>query len=434
LRLFDISLHFKGLQIENARKVYSSIKTRSAEDRIHYINTQRKAILQHHLNHNPFYQKYRSSIDLNNWQTVPVLTKNELQSPLETRLSKGFTKRNVYINKTSGSSGHPLIFAKDKWCHALTWAEIMDRFSWYDIDFNRSKQARFYGIPLDKRLYYKERLKDYLSNRYRFSVFNLSNTALELVLTKFKSYPFDYINGYTSAIVQFARFLKERGVILTSVCPSLKHCIVTAEMVFPDDRQLMENYFGVPVINEYGASELGLIAFESPQGHMRLNAETLYIEVLDDNDMPVAPNESGRLVVTALYNKAHPFIRYDLGDTGIISLGDAAEPELKQLVGRSDDIVVLPSGKKAAGLTFYYITKSVITNTGNVQEFVIDQCSPSDFLIKYISKNEMTEHLKSTIKQKICDYLEPNLSIRFQKMERLKRSKSGKLKQFNRLF
>ncbi len=115
------------------------------------------------------------------------MTKNHLQQPLENRFSHGYSAKNTYVNKTSGSSGHPFIFAKDKWCHAMTWAEIMNRFSWYDIDFNRSLQARFYGIPLDTIGYYKERLKDGLSHRYRFSVFDLSDTAFDRCLKKFES-------------------------------------------------------------------------------------------------------------------------------------------------------------------------------------------------------------------------------------------------------
>ena len=87
----------------------------------------------------------------------------------------------------------------------MTWAVIQDRFSWFDLDFNSSKQARFYGIPLDLKGYYKERLKDRLSQRYRFSVFDLSDAAFETCLKKFSTTAFDYLNGYTSSIVQFAK-------------------------------------------------------------------------------------------------------------------------------------------------------------------------------------------------------------------------------------
>ena len=98
---------------------------------------------------------------MNDWRSVPVMTKRDLQQPLEQRLSNNFNAKNTYLNKTSGSSGDPFIFAKDKFCHALTWAVIQNRFGWYGLNFNTSKQARFYGIPLDKKGYYKERLKDF---------------------------------------------------------------------------------------------------------------------------------------------------------------------------------------------------------------------------------------------------------------------------------
>jgi phenylacetate-CoA ligase len=108
--------------------------------------------------------------------------------------------------------------------------------------------------------------------------------------------------------------------------------------------------------------------------------------------------------------------------------------ELKQLIGRSDDLILLPSGKKAAGLTFYYVTKSVIKDDGNVKEFVIEQHNPNDFLISYISNKAMTESKKAIIRTEIENYLEPGLNIKFKKLEQLQRSASGKLKQFNRLF
>ena len=85
---------------------------------------------------------------IHSWEDIPVMQKAHLQHPLKERLSNDYKESNVYVNKTSGSSGHPFIFAKDRFCHALTWAEILDRFGWYNLDFHRSYQARFYGIPL----------------------------------------------------------------------------------------------------------------------------------------------------------------------------------------------------------------------------------------------------------------------------------------------
>ncbi len=247
-----------------------------------YVNSKKSEIVQFHLENNSFYKFFGKDINLNDWNSVPVMTKQDLQIPLDKRLSKGYDSKNVYVNKTSGSSGDPFIFAKDKFCHALTWAEIQNRFGWYGIDFNSSMQARFYGIPLDKKGYYKERFKDVFSRRFRFSVFDLSDNAFEQHLIKFKSTKFEFINGYTSPIVQFAKFLKNESIILNTICPTLKVCIVTSEILFENDKELMETQFGVPVINEYGASELDLIAFQNLDDELQINSETLFVEILDD--------------------------------------------------------------------------------------------------------------------------------------------------------
>lgn len=431
MRLFDLSLLLNGFPIKKAKIAFEDIKAIDSNAFETYVETTKRDIVTYHLQHNAFYKNLGKHIDINDWNTVPVMTKKDLQQPLEDRLSKGFTKDDCYINKTSGSSGDPFIFAKDKWSHALTWAENMDRFSWYGIDFNTSKQARFYGIPLDKKGYYKERFKDWLSNRYRFSVFDLSDAALERCLHKFSKTKFDYINGYTSPMVQFAKFLKRKNIVLKTICPSIKVCLATSEMLFDTDKQLMETQFGVPVINEYGASELGLIAFENTNKQFQLNSETLFIEILDEHNQPVPHGEEGRVIITSLYNKAHPFIRYDLGDIGIISkMSTAKMPILEKLVGRTNDIAVLPSGKKAAGLTFYYITKSIIEDDGKVKEFIIEQHALDQFIIKYVSTEVLDEAKKAIISAEMCNYLEDGIQIAFEKHEALQRSNRGKLKQF----
>jgi len=431
LKFFDLTLRLNGFQIKEAQKLLNKIQELKDADFTTYVDSKKAEILTHHLTNNSFYKSFGENISIDNWNSVPVMTKRDLQRPLNQRLSNAFSKNNVYINKTSGSSGDPFIFAKDKFCHAMTWAIIKDRFNWFNLDFNSSKQARFYGIPLDKKGYYKERFKDTLSSRFRFSVFDLNDEAFTRHLKKFENTAFDYINGYTSAIVQFAKFLKKEHLKLTTICPSLKACIVTSEMLFEDDKRLMEQQFGVPIINEYGASELDLIAFENNDAEWQLNSETLYLEILDANNRVLPYGEEGRVVITSLYNKAHPFIRYDIGDIGILSeKSTLKKPILKKLIGRTNDIATLPSGKKAAGLTFYYITKSIVEDDGNVKEFIIEQLSLNHFNIKYVSTEVLSEAKIVLIKKEMERYLEKGLHITFEQLPQLNRSKSGKLKQF----
>ncbi len=396
-----------------------------------FIENKKQEIVDYHLKNNSSYQKIVGKTSFNTWNDLPIMTKKDFQKPLIERLSNGFSLKNVYVNKTSGSSGDPFIFAKDKFSHALTWANIINRFGWYGIDFNSSYQARFYGIPLDFIGNRKERFKDFLTHRFRFSIFDLSDVILEDFLQQFETKKFDYINGYTSSIVLFAKFLQQKSIVLKDICPTLKVCVVTSEMLFEEDKILLEKQFGIPVVNEYGASELDLIAFQNPDGEWQVNSETLFVEILNENNTVLPYGKEGRIVITSLFNKAHPFIRYDIGDIGILDeKSTTKKPILKQLIGRSNDIALLPSGKKSPGLTFYYVTKSIIEDDGNVKEFVIKQTKIDTFEIEYVSKTELNLEQILKIEAAIALYLEKGLIFTFVRKEKLERSKSGKLKQF----
>jgi phenylacetate-CoA ligase len=430
-KLFDFSLRINGFPIKKATAKFEKIIAIPEEKFEAYVIDKRNEILNFHLQNNSFYKKLVGKSEVDNWNNLPVLTKKDLQQPLVERLSKAYTKKNVFVNKTSGSSGAPFIFAKDKMCHAITWASIIYRFGWYNIDLNSSYQARFYGIPLDFIGNKKERLKDFLGNRYRFSIFDLSDDVLENVLKKFQTSKFDYINGYTSSIVLFAKFLQQKNIVLKSVCPTLKVCLVTSEMLFKEDKMLMEKQFGIPIVNEYGASELDLIAFENTKNKWQVNSETIFVEVLDKKNQPVPNGKEGKIVITSLYNKAHPFIRYEIGDIGVLDEKSTfKKPILKKLIGRTNDVAVLPSGKKSPGLTFYYVTKSIIEDDGNVKEFVIKQTRIDSFEIDYVSKIELTSTQIKKIESAIELYLEPNLKFIFTRKLFLERTKRGKLKQF----
>jgi phenylacetate-CoA ligase len=431
LNLFEITLRLSGFDIKGAKKKLSNIQRVPESEFQDYVINQRRSIVEYHLLNNPLYRSLVGSDRFEKWEQLPVMKKSDLQQPLKQRLSDTFNLKNVYVNKTSGSSGHPFIFAKDRFCHALTWAEIIDRFGWYDIDFNSTLQARFYGIPLDFWGYYKERMKDRLSRRYRFPIFDLSEKKLEYYLSVFKKKHFYYINGYTSSVVLFAKYLKSKNIVLNAVCPTLKYCLVTSEMLYESDKLLLENYLGVPVVNEYGAAEMDLIAFTNKKGEFIVNSETLFLEILDDNNMPVEPGRSGRIIITSLYNKANPMIRYDIGDTGTLSeKSTLKKPILTELTGRTNDVAKLPSGKVVPGLTFYYVTKSIIEDSGIVKEFIIEQTARDSFNIIYVSERELTQNETEEIKRTLFTYVENGLQLNFKRESVLNRGQSGKLKQF----
>ena len=103
-----------GFDIDEAKSELSKILALNDSDFEAYIEHQKKEIVSYHLEHNSFYKSFGENIDIEDWDSIPIMTKRHLQQPIEKRLSKGFKPKDVYLNKTSGSSGDPFIFAKDK--------------------------------------------------------------------------------------------------------------------------------------------------------------------------------------------------------------------------------------------------------------------------------------------------------------------------------
>lgn len=433
MNLFKFILLLKGFNLEKGYQDLKKIQSVSENDFSEWQEEQKWSVFKYHFNNNLLFRSKMKGVMPSTWESIPIMTKNDLQVSLDKVLTPGTKKSDLYISNTSGSSGHPFFFAKNKSCHSLTYGIIKDRYKRHGIQLGE-KQARFYGIPLTKKENIKERVKDFFANRVRFPVFDLSDPVLECYLNRFRSIKFKYIYGYTSAILLFARFLAKKNIRLKHECPSLKVCFVTSEMCSIEDKLVMENAFGCKVINEYGASELDFIAIEDEGGDWIITEETLYIEILDQHNVPVLPGEEGKIVITSLFNKAMPFIRYEVGDMGVLSKQKKGRYRILQsLTGRTNDFAVLPSGKKAAGLTFYYISKSLLEANGVMKEFIIKQVKMDTFLYEYVADRELSEDEKTSVENMMNIYLEPGLIAHFNRLKVIERSGSGKLKHFHSL-
>ena len=81
-------------------------------------------------------------------------------------------------------------------------------------------------------------------------------------------------------------------------------------------------------------------------------------------------------------------------------------------------------------MTFYYVTKSIIEDDGNVKEFIIRQTKLDSFEIEYVSSETLSSEQIMKIEKAIATYLEPGLQFTYHRKEVLERTKRGKLKQF----
>jgi len=77
----------------------------------------------------------------------------------------------------------------------------------------------------------------------------------------------------------------------------------------------LEKLYGAKAYDYSGTQETHYLTWQCEYGTAHINEDLAYLEVLDpDTDEPVAPGESGKLIVTDLIQKTHPTIRFDTGD------------------------------------------------------------------------------------------------------------------------
>lgn len=415
--IFPLILKLQGYPYSRALKEFYKIS--SIPDAV-FNQWQKDKLWEHvqyHYQHNPFYKQVIGNKLPDSFEQLPILTKKDLQRPMSELLSEGFDHKDLYISSTSGSSGHPFFFAKDKMAHALTWVSTRELYKRHNISPG-DLEVRFYGIPLTGRAALFDRIKDRLMNRIRFAIFDLSDDAYEGLLNTFNTHKVNYIYGYTNAIRHFSEYIASKGCILKDICSSLNVVIVTSEMCTPADKQIIEKACGVPVKVEYGASEVGIIAFENVDGRMEVNKELLYLET----------NENKELLITSFYNKAFPIIRYNIGD--VISLSEDRK-YIDSIGGRSDDMIYLPSGKKAAGMTMYYCSREILERSGKIKELYVTQKEVISLSVYYITTEVLSQEDFDIIRSVFDKYLEPGLQLEFIRTDKIRRKKNGKFQLFN---
>ncbi len=421
-----------GYRLTQPEKEIERIQSLSPGDYRKWRDEQRWQIARYHYEHNAFYRRKVGKHFPERWEDLPVLEKSDYQDNIEKLLSAGYDRKNTYISNTSGSSGHPFFFAKNKESHAMDWAMIKRLYGLHGLKLN-AKQARFYGIPLEKWAYRREKVKDLVMNRVRFPVFDLSDEVLAQFVDKFRRTKFELIYGYTNSQVLFARYLIKQGIVLKDVCPSLLKCISTSEVLTPEDRNALSDGFGVDVINEYGVSEVGgIVAFERHDSRWVLSHETQFVEVLNEENRPLPAGQKGNICITDLDNLAMPFIRYNVGDIGVICVdgNESSNQCLQSLLGRTNDNVTLPSGKVSPGLTFYYVSRSILESSGVLKEFIIRQTALDSFVFDVVTERDLYESEVKEIESKMDLYLEPGLNLSINKVPFIERPESGKIRHF----
>ncbi len=365
---------------------------------------------------------------LSELERLPTMDKADLRADWESFRSSEPGNR-LTMDHTSGSTGHPLRYVKSRSSLAAFRAAQFRGFRWFGVE-QGDRQVRLVGTAVGSGDRVREIAKDAIQNRLRMWAYDLTPEHLATAARSFDRFRPEFLYGYPSLLYPVARYVRDNPGY--SFPGGLKAVFSTSESLYPHRRKLMEEAYRCPVVNEYGAKELGIMAFECPQGGLHVTAEHFIVEVLRGDD-PAPPGEIGELAVTDLTNLAMPMIRYRIGDLARVSDATCscgrALPLIEDLEGAVFGILRTPDGGIVSGIILYYLAEELLLEHRSAMSqlrFVQKDLRSLDVLVARGA--EFRDEVLRSIEARLREYLGDALEFRYEVVDEIPALLSGKLR------
>jgi phenylacetate-CoA ligase len=232
----------------------------------------------------------------------------------------------------------------------------------------------------------------------------------------------DYLLIYPSVLKELARYVLGQGLRLRR----LKGITTMGEVLTPEVRAACREALGVSIADMYSASETGYLALQCPLNeYYHVQSETVLLEVLDETGQLCAPGQIGTVVATPLHNYAMPLLRYAPGD--LAEVGSACScgrglPVLKQILGRTRDTVMLPSGARR----YAWVGLRRLGELREIVQFQVVQRTLYDLEIKLVVREALGPEQEEKIRQTLRDSLGAHFSVLVTYHDVIPRAPSGK--------
>lgn len=361
---------------------------------------------------------------LNDLRKIPITSKIDIISrEFKDLVSSGLDTGSLIKRTTSGSTGIPLtIFIDDriKDLYYAVWNRAL-----HEVGLRYRDRVAIIGDPrgFPKKKTFFQRFG--VTNRTYISIFDPANKQM----AQLKEFKPDVVRGYASSLFILAN---EFGEHLKEVSPRL--VFSGAEILDAASRKLISSAFGGELFDFYACSEFGLLAWECREHDgYHINADSVLMEILDDEGEAVAPGELGRVVCTGLFNNVMPLIRYDLGDM-VVPINDECTcgislPLIKIVNGRVDDLLVATDGRLVPPTVFFpYPFDSVDW----IRQFRVLQESRKNLVVQVAPKNNVDAQSLCQIieaaERKIRELFGEDMEVKFDFVDEIPRDRSGKLR------
>jgi phenylacetate-CoA ligase len=356
-------------------------------------------------------------------EEIPPLDKHTYRDAPQEFLSRARPMWQWIQGRTSGTTGSPVRLWYTREALAEEYASV-----W--------RMRRRCGVsPSDSHLTFGGRMvvpfaatqppfwrRDFVLNQTLFSLYHMNQRNLPAYVDEIHRAPAVYAQGYPSSLHLIARAMLDAGRPLPS--GRLATVFTSSETLLDTQRATIEEAFGAPVRDRYGASEFAVSMTACAVGNLHVDMEYCLVEV--EVQEQCDDWLRGPLLVTGFANLATPFIRYRIGDIGTLRkkpcpcgrAGDVFE----SVDGRIEDYVITPDGRMVGRLD--HIFKSLT----DVSEAQIVQPSVERIVIYVVPGPRFGEASERALLREAHARLGNEIEIEVERVREIARQPNGKLR------
>ena len=290
------------------------------------------------------------------FRELPILSRQLLQDrPDAFRRRSG--PPDGYQN-TAGSTGTPLTVGMDQFERDLM--RVVKLAEWKALGYRAGSRlfliwghAHLLGSGWHGQFnQFKRTLTDRFLGYERVDAYRLNQATSDAIARKLiRARPIGLI-GYAAALDLFARHTRAYRQQFRSL--SLGFVLVTTEAPPREDTvETLRDLFGCPVVEEYGGGDFGQVAFKRGTAPFHVYSDINYLECESEDGADPAGCPA---ILTALYRRYTPLIRYRIGDALVSprTLSNGHVAAFERVAGRLTDTVAIDDGDAIHSLSIFH--------------------------------------------------------------------------------
>ncbi len=401
---------------------------------------QLQSVLMHAYETVPFYRKRLDDLGFNPkeaqitpdfWQGIPLLSRQEIQenSLLSSQVPVEHGK--TFELRTSGSTGQPVIVNGTALTSFFWRVFTVREHLWSKRDLSgklaaiRSTKGK--NIPLEGKTFQSWGSPTDSIYRTGQSAMLPISTDISKQLQWLQQQNPDFLITYPSNLAALATRSHDLGIDLPNLC----QVRTFGGMISDDLRKQCKDVWNANLVDMYSSNEFGYIALQCPeQEHYHIQAENVFVEILDDDGQQCKPGETGKIVISSLHNFATPLIRYDIRDYAEVGYPcpcGRGLPVLSRIVGRERNMLVMPSGEKRWPQFKSYEYAQIAP----ISQFQYIQKSLEEIEVRLVPKRKITQDEERELSKAIRGHLGGDFTMVFRYFKNeIPQGANGKIEEF----